>query len=339
VLNSAWLGVLLLGVGTVAWALTGVVRRYALASGVLDVPGARSSHTAPVPRGGGLAIVAAFAGGLVLLVQLGTLPASLATALLGAGLPVAGVGFIDDHRSLGVCWRLSIHFVAAWWVWMVLGPDLNIPVGESLRWLLAAATVLGLVWLLNLFNFMDGIDGIAGIEAISVAVGGALLGWLAGGQDAWLAPLLLGAATLGFLVWNWPPARIFLGDAGSGFLGLSLGVLALDAARARPSLLCGWAVLIAVFVADASVTLLRRALRRERLALAHRSHTYQRLARRWGSHRPVTLLVGVVNLLWLYPLAVAIVYWPKAAAALTMLAYAPLLLATWRLGAGRDGDD
>jgi Fuc2NAc and GlcNAc transferase len=328
-----------MGVGVAAWALTGVVRRYALARGVLDMPGTRSSHTAPVPRGGGIAIVLTFAGALVLAERLGQLPQSLAVALLGAGLPVAGVGFVDDHRSLGVRWRLSIHFAAGWWVWLVLGPDLNVPGGESLRWLLAAATVLGLVWLLNLFNFMDGIDGIAGIEAISVAVGGALLGWLAALQDAWLAPLLMGAATAGFLVWNWPPARIFLGDAGSGFLGLALGVLALDAACTRPSLLYGWAVLLAVFVTDASVTLLRRALRRERLVQAHRSHAYQRLARRWGGHRPVTLLVGAVNVLWLWPLAVAIVYWPKAAVALTMLAYAPLLFAAWRLGAGSDGDD
>jgi Fuc2NAc and GlcNAc transferase len=213
-----------------------------------------------------------------------------------------------------------------------------LPQGGWPWWAGAVLAVLGLAWLLNLFNFMDGIDGLAGLQAVCVSVGGACLAWLAGAPDAGRAPLLLAAASAGFLVWNRPPARIFMGDVGSGFLGLMLGVLALDAARVRPGLLWGWAVLLAVFVADASVTLLRRALRGERLSAAHRSHAYQRLVRRWGGHRPVTVLVGAIDVLWLLPLALATVHWPAAAAALTALAYAPLLVGVWCLGAGRGED-
>lgn len=328
----------MVAVGIAAWVLTGLVRRYALVTGMLDVPGARSSHAAPVPRGGGIAIVLAFLGGSLLGNEL---PRPLVMVLVGAGLPVAAIGLVDDRRSVAARWRLSVHLMAAAWAWAWLGSDVAWPAALQgvLPWPVGATVgVLGLAWLLNLFNFMDGIDGLAALQAVFVCLGGACLAWLAGTPHAGRMPLLLAAASAGFLLWNWPPARIFMGDVGSGFLGLMLGVLALDAARLRPELLWGWAALLAVFVADASVTVLRRAWRGERVAMAHRTHAYQRLARRWGGHRPVTVLVGVINLLWLLPLALATVRWPAAAAALTALAYTPLLIGVWCLGAGSEED-
>jgi Fuc2NAc and GlcNAc transferase len=336
-----WLGPLLTAVGVEAWLMTGVVRRHALVKGVLDMPGARSSHTVPIPRGGGLAVVAAFGTGIAFLMVMGDLPFSTGGALLGAGLAVAAVGFADDVHELPVHWRLCVHLAAAVWAWALVGRDVEwaaLTGGLLPSWLGPVVVVLGLVWLLNLFNFMDGIDGIAAVQTVCACVGGALLAACAGVADGWVVPLVLAAAVGGFLVWNWPPARIFLGDVGSGFLGLTVGLMALDAARSQPKLLWGWAVLLAVFVSDASMTLLRRALRGERVYVAHRNHAYQRLARRWGDHRPVTVLVGVIDLLWLLPLALATVRWPAAAAALTVLAYAPLVAGVWCLGAGRSED-
>ena len=337
-MSPALFGIPLVAVALAAWGLTGLARRYALAIGMLDVPRARSSHVRPVPRGGGVAIALAFYGGLLVG---GDVSCPLAMALFGAGLPVVVIGFVDDHRSVAPRWRLLVHLAAAaWvWVWMVHPEFWSTPLTGFLPWWMGAVLlVFGLTWLVNLFNFMDGIDGLAAVQAVCVGVGGACLAWLVDAPQLGHAPLLLAAASGGFLVWNWPPARIFMGDAGSGFLGLMLGILALDAARVQSELLLGWAVLLAVFVSDASVTLLHRALRGERLSAAHRSHAYQRLARRWGGHRPVTVLVGVINLVWLLPLAAATVRWPMAAQMLTALAYAPLLLAAWCLGAGR-GDD
>ena len=161
---------------------------------------------------------------------------------------------------------------------------------------------MGIVWALDLFNFMDGIDGIAAGEAVFVCLAAVLTAALAGGAlTNNPAALLLAAASLGLLIWNWPPARIFMGDVGSGFLGFAIAVLALAEARHNDVALLVWAILGAFFVADSGVTLVRRMLRRARLHEAHRTHAYQHLAQRWRSHRLVTLAVLLGNLLWLLP--------------------------------------
>jgi Fuc2NAc and GlcNAc transferase len=151
---------------------------------------------------------------------------------------------------------------------------------------------------------MDGIDGIASVQTISVCAGIALLVWLTDGPTgSVIGPLVLAAAVGGFLVWNWPPARIFMGDVGSGYLGFMTAAFIVVATAHDARLMWGAIVLSGAFVVDATVTLFLRAARRERLFQAHRSHAYQRLAIRWGSHRAVTLLCLAVNLGWLLPIA------------------------------------
>jgi Fuc2NAc and GlcNAc transferase len=195
----------------------------------------------------------------------------------------------------------------------------------ELGWLGHGLAAIYVVWLLNLTNFMDGIDGIAGIETITVCLGGILLYAVAApGATAWLAPLVLAVATAGFLVWNWPPAKIFLGDAGSGFLGLMLAALSLQAARLAPDLFWGWIVLLGVFVVDATVTLIGRVTQGEKLYEAHRSHAYQYAARRW-THQPVTLAVGAINLFWLLPAALLVARDSLDGALGVVVAYLPLV--------------
>jgi len=332
------LGVLLAAVFLACWAMTAGVRRYALARSIMDVPNARSSHQIPTPRGGGVAIVLGFLGCLPLAGVFGVLDSRSLLALVPAGAWIAAIGFIDDHRHIPARWRLLGHFVGAGWLLYWLGglPALPTPLGLlDLGWLGDILAVVFLVWLLNLYNFMDGIDGIASLEAISVCIGAALCGWLAGsGQLIWL-PLLLGMATTGFLVWNFPPARIFMGDAGSGFLGLMLGGLAVQAAAVNPELIWSWLILLGVFVVDATFTLVHRLLRGERVYEAHRSHAYQRASRRYKSHLRVTLAVVAINLLWLLPLA-ALASLGKVSGLLALIvAYAPLVLVVAHLGAGR----
>jgi Fuc2NAc and GlcNAc transferase len=180
---------------------------------------------------------------------------------------------------------------------------------------------------MNLFNFMDGIDGIAATEATFVSWGGALLASMAAvSSEVRWAAVLLGAACLGFLRWNWPPARIFMGDVGSGYLGYVIAVLAVAATRENPAALWIWLILGGVFFVDATVTLLRRLLRGDRIYEAHRSHAYQWLARRWESHAKVTWAVLTVNVLWLLPCAVFATRRPGIAAATAILALAPLVL-------------
>lgn len=323
----------------VSFCLTWVLRRYALARSLMDIPNARSSHSVPTPRGGGVAIVLSFLLVLPLLAAMGLLAWSLSWALLGACAAVAVLGFLADHDLIAVRWRLLGHFSAAIWALFWLGglPPLTL-LGFSvdLGWLGHGLAAVYLVWLLNLYNFMDGIDGIASVEAICVCLGGALLYWLVMPNDAagMLLCLLLAAAVIGFLFWNFPPARIFMGDAGSGFLGLTLGVLSLQAAWAAPQLLWSWLILLGVFIVDATFTLLRRLLRGDKVYEAHRSHAYQYASRQFGKHLPVTLVVGAINLGWLLPIALWVGVGGVDGLLGVALAYVPLLLLAVKFRAG-----
>ena len=202
-----------------------------------------------------------------------------------------------------------------------------------------AFAVLFLVWFLNLFNFMDGIDGIAGAEAVSVmTLASGLMLWT--GVDSALVFLswAIAASVIGFLIWNWPPARIFLGDAGSGFLGFYIGAIAWQTITENRLSFWAWLILLGVFIVDATVTLVRRWARGARLADAHRSHAYQRLSRRFHSHLKITLGVICINVFWLGPFAFAATARPRLGSLLALIALAPLILIAWYQGAGLDAD-
>jgi Fuc2NAc and GlcNAc transferase len=332
--DRSWL--LLVAVTALSAVLTGWWRRYAVSRQLMDQPNERSSHTVPTPRGGGIAIVIAFLGAL--LVSEGGASVAMISALLVGGAGVAVVGFADDHGHIAASWRLLAHFFCAGWILYWIGvPHLEWMGSTTDPGALGAVlAALYLVWMLNLYNFMDGIDGIAGVEALIVGAGGTAVYWLSGfplDGDAWL-PALLAAAALGFLMWNFPTAKVFMGDAGSGFLGLMLGAFSLQATLVRPVLLWCWLVLLGVFIVDATVTLIRRLLRGERVYEAHRSHAYQNASREFGAHRPVTLTVVVINVLWLLPWAAAIATGRVEGVVGLAIAYIPLLVLAFKYGAG-----
>lgn len=276
-------------------AMLGLLRRGA----VLDIPNARSSHVVPTPRGGGLAVVAA------------TLAAALFGATMqGGGSPTIGIisgaaialsvlSFVDDLRNLSAAIRLGAHAVAVGiGLWALGGHGafagfLPQPVDLML-------TGLGWLWFVNLYNFMDGIDGIVGSEtaAIGVGVAGLVLLGIAPPDLLGMA-VSVAAAALGFLVWNWHPARIFLGDAGSVPLGYLVGYLLIATAGSDDgsgTSLAAAALLPLVFAIDATVTLLRRIARREKLTEAHRQHAYQQAVIGGWSHARVCLAIAAVNL-------------------------------------------
>lgn len=315
------------------------MRRAALAHGIMDRPNARSSHSTPVPRGGGLAIVVATSLAIAVLAIVGEVDKQLALALLGGGIPVAWIGFKDDRGSVPARVRLVAHTLSAVWVMYVLGGLPSLQVGSRVFDLGVAGDVLGtvaIVWTLNLFNFMDGIDGIAASEAVFVtAFGGAIGFYGAGSMLVAPAAMTVAAASAGFLVWNWPPAKIFMGDVGSGYLGCVIGALAIADARENPAAPFVWLILGGVFFVDATVTLAHRLVKRERVYEAHRSHAYQWLALRWKSHRRVTVVVVTVNLFWLFPCALLATLFPKAAGYLALVALTPIAIAAIAVGAGR----
>jgi Fuc2NAc and GlcNAc transferase len=324
-------------VAGVSLILTAVLRRYALARSIIDIPNARSSHSIPTPRGGGVAIVIAFLLVLPLLAWAQLVATPVLVAIGGAGALVAVVGFMDDHGHIAARWRLLGHFCAAAWALFWLGglpPVAFFGLSLDLGWLGHILAALYLVWMLNLYNFMDGIDGIASIEAISACLGACLLYWLNGLHELLWLPGMLAVAVGGFLFWNFPPAKIFMGDAGSGFLGVVLGVISIQAAWTAPHLLWGWLILLGVFIVDATFTLIRRMVRGDKIYEAHRSHAYQFASRRYRKHLPVTLAVGVINIAWLLPIALCVSFLGLDGALGLIVAYIPLVILAMRYHAG-----
>lgn len=324
-------------VAVLALLLTWCLRRYALARSLIDIPNARSSHSVPTPRGGGVAIVVSFLVALLILFAGDEISGPITWMLLGSGAAVAVLGFLDDHGHIAARWRLLGHFGAAAWALYWLGglPVLSLPLGTvDLGWLGNILAAFYLVWMLNLYNFMDGIDGLASIQALCTCFGACLVYWLNGYQALIWGPLLLSSAVIGFLYWNFPPARIFMGDAGSGFLGIILGVLSLQAAWQSTDLLWVWLILLGVFIVDATFTLVRRLMRGDKVYEAHRSHAYQHASRKVGSHLPVTLSVLAINLFWLIPIALCVAVLGLNGLMGVSIAYIPLLLLAVKYRAG-----
>jgi len=262
---------------------------------VLDHPNERSLHAAPTPRGGGIALIAAVLLSWAVL-DGAAAPIGVRLVIPLAACFIAVVSWLDDLNGLPAAWRLLAQ-AAAVAVGIVFLPE----PGEVFQgWLglgidrLAAGIVW--LWFVNLYNFMDGSDGLAGGEAATIALGLTLFAAIGAGADADAAVRAgcITAAAIGFLAWNWAPARIFLGDVGSVPLGYLLGYLLLDlAARGR------WQIALILplyFLADATITLLRRLLRGERIWRAHREHFYQQAVRRGLAHAAVARRVIAVNL-------------------------------------------
>lgn len=338
--------------------LTYLIRRYALAKSLIDIPNARSSHSVPTPRGGGLSVVIVSLSCLLFLSVAFFPLTGFNLALLGiivASFCVAGIGFWDDHRHIPARWRLLVHFAAS--VLALLSLSLvKLPMlaffGFQIDndWLLGILYLFGLVWLLNLYNFMDGIDGIASVEAITVALSAATLLFMRSeGEGLSVLLLLFSSAIAGFLVWNFPHAKIFMGDACSGFLGFSLGLFALVTSIDLINL-WSWLILLAAFITDATFTLIKRVLNGAVWYEAHSSHAYQHYARRLThafqqqgyehreartkSHRRVNLILSLINLFWLLPLAAAATLNPFWAPLIVITAFMPLLFIAHTLKAG-----
>jgi Fuc2NAc and GlcNAc transferase len=289
--------------------LTAALRRYALHRSIIDIPNARSSHSVPTPRGGGVAIVIAFLLALVLIGVLNVEPWPILTAYLGAGTLIAVIGFMDDHGHIAARWRLLGHFLAAAWALFWLGglaPLTVMGVSFNLGWVGGVLAAFYLVWMLNLYNFMDGIDGIASVEAICSCLALALIYWMEGQGNLIWTPLLLAMAVAGFLVWNFPPAKIFMGDAGSGFLGIILGCLSIQAGWANSDYFFAWLIMLGVFVSRAV-----------------------------GSHKPVTVAVILINLIWLLPIAISVGLHYLDGALGLVLAYIPLIALAFKYKAGQ----
>jgi len=283
------------GTSLAAWALTWVVLRALRRRQILDHPNERSSHDDPTPRGGGIAVVAVL---VLVLAAIGITAGEAAPSglwrVLAAAAILACVSWLDDLRSLGALPRLAAQLAAVIVGLSGLAEHRFVFQGLLPFWGDRVAAALLWLWFVNLFNFMDGIDGIAGAETVAVGLGLFLLA-LVGVLPAplGLIALALAGAALGFLWWNWQPARIFLGDVGSVPLGYLLGWLLVAAAASG-----AWAaalLLPAYYLADATITLLRRGAKGAAVWRAHREHFYQRAVQNGLSHAQVVRLIAAGN--------------------------------------------
>ena len=288
---------------------------------ILDRPNQRSSHRVATPRGGGIAVIGSILLAWIVLAQTETVPSGVFGITLGAVL-LAAVSWLDDLRGLSPVVRLLAQAAAvAIGIFVLAGPrDLFCLTAIGLLW----------IWWINLFNFMDGIDGLAGSEAAAIGAGLLLFGSIGAAFDPALQALaaaVIGAA-IGFLVWNWSPARIFLGDVGSVPLGYVLGFLVLDLAVRGY-----WAIALILplyFLADATITLARRLLRGERVWQAHREHFYQQAVRLGLGHAAVVRRVIAADLVLIGCGWTAETGWTASALAASAAAVAILLTALAR---------
>ncbi len=322
--------------------------KFAATLGLVQQPNHRSSHDIPTPGGGGLGLVL---GSLVsgLFLAFDTIQALSWLLIVAAAAILAAIGFRDDIKPLPTRLRFTIQIGVCTLLLAALPviPGLPLPGGLTLSgaWL-AGPLLLAGIWWVNLFNFMDGIDGLAGSQALFMLATGTLL---AVGQDpaattqpAWLWGVAVLFAVLGFLPFNWPPARIFMGDVGSTFLAFVIFTLALMSIAAGWTSYATWLVLGALFISDATITLLQRMRAGEKWTQAHRSHAYQRLSRRWRGtgarkrgHYHVVCAALTLNVLWLAPLAYATVMWRDWQWAFSVLAYLPIVAVVLAAGAGK----
>jgi Fuc2NAc and GlcNAc transferase len=313
---------------------TRLYRSFATQRGIVANPNFRSLHQRPIPRGGGAVVAAVCITAIAGLWLAGAVPPNLALAIIGGGTVATIVGFIDDARGLRPGWKLLAQgILAAWILWCFdLRPLVHIP--QSPVSVDLAVSWFGLVWLMNLYNFIDGIDALAATGAIFASVASGLLVVVSRPADLGLGLSLglVAVCSLGFLVFNWPPASIFMGDAGSLFLGFTFGALIAKTLLDGHISLWTWLIIFGYFLGDTTTTTIVRMFITRKWYGEHRSHAYQNLARIWGSHLRVVLGVLLYHVLWLLPLAFWSSLMPISAPLAALLALLPVVIWTLRYG-------
>lgn len=291
----------------------GRFRAWSLRKGYLDHPNERSSHETPTPRGGGLVIAA-----VTISSYIGSswpLNYKLSIGFIIGAVLVVAVSWLDDIYSISFAWRLIVHLLAATAVIVDVGyfdsvafPFVETPLDVGIFGILIS--IIWIAWFVNAYNFMDGIDGIAGVQAVAAGLGWLLVGQLTGIPAATIIGGTVLFSSIGFLIHNWQPAKIFMGDAGSAFLGFTLAsmpFLVREQGILRPALLPVVAVLFVwLFVFDSALTLVRRLIRGERVWTAHQEHLYQRMVIGGRSHQFVSTLYGVVAVVIAVPAALLV---------------------------------
>lgn len=319
----------------VSAALTFLYYKIALRIGPVAMPNHRSLHQHPVPRGGGLAVAVATLLYFASMVGSGLLNrAQLMVYLLG-GVFFAVLGAADDRLDLPPKLRLPVQMLMVLWMFYWLkGNDVGVWPGGAAAWgwIWQSLLLPIMVWLFSAYNFVDGTDGMAASAAVFIAgIMAAVLAYAGIGSGSWVL-IGLAAACTGFLFFNLPPARLFMGDAGSSFIGYILVAVMVDSCHQNVDLVWPWIIAAGFYLCDTTITTTIRALRTPRFWEGHRSHAYQNLARVWNSHAKMLSLAMAVNLLWLLPAVLASVVLPQHGHWIAAAALLPLGAFSLRFG-------
>lgn len=277
--------------GILSFILTWLIKNFAVQKKLVAIPNERSLHDVPIPHGGGIAIISAWYIGLTILYFSGIVDKALFFALL-CGILLAIVSLINDIIGLTPLFRLIIQFItsiAAFYFMEGLRPLVLPGINPNLFVLIYPLAIIGMVWFINLFNFMDGVDGFSSVEAIIICSVLFVFTWN-------LTTILLISCITGFLYWNWPKARIFMGDVGSTQLGFILVVLGIYFHNTLEFSILNWIMLTSPFWFDATLTLYRRWYNNEKLSEAHRKHAYQRVVQSGFSHERVNISLIYINM-------------------------------------------
>ncbi|MEQ8612632.1 MAG: glycosyltransferase family 4 protein [Gammaproteobacteria bacterium] len=315
-----------------AAVITRLVRQYSITNQVVDIPNERSSHSEATPRGGGLSIAVVALLSILFAYLFNWLAFNEFIALIAGLIAIAIVGWLDDHSDIRFYWRFVLYSSAAIWTIYWIGPLDSIVVGSVAVGLPHIAgiiiTWLGIVWLTNLYNFMDGTDGIAAMQAILASLFGSALLFFQGEEGNALICLGVVCASIGFLVWNWPPAKIFMGDIGSCVLGFFFATISVITDKSGMMPVSLWCMLLSIFICDATFTLIKRICVGEKWYEAHRSHAYQLLVQMGMSHKMLLLNFILVNLVIIWPATMMAWLYPDMAS-LCALAVVVSMLVLW----------
>ena len=337
-MNILLSSIILISVLLLTFGLTQLTLRFLTSKGLLVVPSQRSSHRQPKPQGGGISIVLILFISLYALDYLEIVQKDQFLYFLIPGLIVAVIGLFDDFWGVNPVVRISIHFLSAIIGILLIGgfPVLNFFGNQVDLGLLGIILgIIYIVWMVNLYNFMDGIDGLASLEAISVLLAFSVIYFSL--LEVYLFPYLLvviSFSVLGFFILNFPKSKIILGDVGSTFLGLIIALISIYSSFSFPDFFWIWLILLGVFLVDSTFTLVVRIFRGEKFYLAHSSHAYQKIARKLDSHVLTTLLILLINLLWLFPIAFLVAYQKIEGILGVLIAYFPLIFIVYYLDAG-----
>ncbi len=313
--------------------------RLALRLHIHAVPNYRSLHPKTTPRGAGIVVACADLVAVAVGYWLGIIQHPYFLIFFVGGLAVALVGFADDRFDLPAILRLAVQLAASCWILFWFGGMPPLGLGTmvvELGWVGAVLAASAMVWFFNLFNFMDGIDGITTSGTMFVTAAAASILAINNAYSLALLSALLCAATAGVLYFNWPPARVFLGDSGSSFFSYTIAALILGSLWNDGMSLWTWLILLGYFVVDTTVTLFIRLVTIKKWYRAHRSHAYQNLARIWGDHLKVVRIVLLIELLWLFPLALLSVWMHEIAPLITAVAFSPIVVFAARNGPFRE---